>query len=291
MASISELIRDKSSRDQAWLEARRAERENLSGMRDAALEEITSNPDKYQKYLDLQGDNIRCSVGNVALTMFQMPEATRIGGTDFWHKQGRRVRDDAMQEGAKIFVQQGEGKKKRYLMGDYYDISQTTGKPMPSQMLLAESGHRMEAALAAVMNYSPVPLEENSEISGPAYYDDARLTLSISPEYKDAEIFAALATEITYARIHDRGRNSDFDRASYKLDAESVGYLLCRRFGVECPPPDTKELVFLYEGCEPTDRCELLDRVRKTAMNIGDGVDRAIQPRQQERSRRGYGSR
>ena len=33
--------------------------------------------------LTWQADNIRCSVGNVALTMYQLSGATRIGSTDF----------------------------------------------------------------------------------------------------------------------------------------------------------------------------------------------------------------
>ena len=58
--NISDLIKNKSARDQAWLEERRAERGNLSEMRDTALEEITTNPEAYQKYLDLQANNISC---------------------------------------------------------------------------------------------------------------------------------------------------------------------------------------------------------------------------------------
>lgn len=291
MASISDLIKNKSSQDQARVEQRRAERESLSGMRDAALEDITSKPEQYQRYLTLQGDNIRCSVGNVALTMFQMDGATKIGSIDFWHDQGRYVREESMRSGAKVFVPPRNPQRRGYLMGDYYDISQTTGKPMKEQATLTENSGRMETALATLMNFSPVPIEENSEINGPAYYDDARLTLSINPDYGDTEIFAALATEITYARIHDRGRNSDFERQTYKLDAESVGYLVCRRFGVEGPTPDTGELGKLYEGYEPADRGEALEQLRQTARNFGDGIDRAIQPRQQERGHKRYASR
>ena len=61
--SISDLIKNKSATDQARVESLRAERDNLSEMRDAALEEITTDPELYQKFLDLQGDNISCSAG------------------------------------------------------------------------------------------------------------------------------------------------------------------------------------------------------------------------------------
>ena len=106
------------------------ERESLSAMRDGSLAMITSSPEHYQQYLDLQADNIHCSVGNVALTMYQLPGATRIGSTDFWHQQGRYVMDTAMNSGAKVFVPPRDPKRRGYFMGNYYDISQTTGKPM-----------------------------------------------------------------------------------------------------------------------------------------------------------------
>ena len=104
MPSISEILKGKTARDEARVTELRAERESLSYMRDGALEEITTKPDRYRQYLTLQADNIRCSVGNVALTLTQMPEATRIGTTGFWHDQGRYVLGEAMNDGAKVYV-------------------------------------------------------------------------------------------------------------------------------------------------------------------------------------------
>ena len=43
--SISDLIKSKSVSDQARVESLRAERGNLSDLRDAALEEITTRPE------------------------------------------------------------------------------------------------------------------------------------------------------------------------------------------------------------------------------------------------------
>ena len=81
MPSISDIIKNKTTRDQARTEQRQMERENLSAMRDGSLSLITSSPEHYRQYLDLQADNIHCSVGNVALTMAQLQGATRIGTT------------------------------------------------------------------------------------------------------------------------------------------------------------------------------------------------------------------
>ena len=262
MPSISDILKGKATRDEARTAELRAERENLSLMRDGALEEITTKPDRYRQYLTLQADNIRCSVGNVALTMVQLPEATRIGTTDFWHDQGRYVLDEAMNSGAKVYVPPRDPKRRGYFMGNYYDVSQTSGKPLREPEALTDKSPRMMAALTALMAQSPVA------------------------------VFAALATEIAYARAHERGYNKGFKRELYKLDAESVGYMVCRRFGVECSPPDAKYVNILYDGYPAVNRGEALEQVRGTARKIGDGLDQSLNPRQQERkTSRQYGRR
>ena len=84
MISIRDLIEKTTSQSEQQREVRQAERTNLSQMRDAAFEVV-----------------IRCSAGNVALTLIQLPDASRIGSIDYWHSVGRYVQDEAMQNGAR----------------------------------------------------------------------------------------------------------------------------------------------------------------------------------------------
>ena len=79
MANLEEIIAEKTQQDTQWREQRQADRENIVAMQDAGIVEITSNPEMYVKYLDMQGDNPAYSVGNIALVMFQDPEATVFG--------------------------------------------------------------------------------------------------------------------------------------------------------------------------------------------------------------------
>ena len=260
------------------------ERESLSAMRDGSLSMITSSPEHYQQYLDLQADNIHCSVGNVALTMAQLQGATKIGTTSYWHSLGRYVRDDAINAGATVFVPPRNKQYRGYFMGSYYDVSQTTGKPLPDPVPLEGKGPRMEAALAALMDQSPVTVAESKEIEAPAFYDPERLTIFINPDYSHAAVFAALAAEIPLARAHDRGYNGNFKREFYALDAQSAGYMVCRRFGVECPVPDmAAHVAGCYDGLPASIRGEMLEKVRDAARNMGNGIEQAISPRQQER--------
>jgi len=291
LANISDIIKGRADRDQARTEQLRADRESLSILRNNALEQITTSPEHYQQYLVLQSDNIQCSVGNVALTMFQLEGATKIGSTDYWHQQGRYVQDEAINSGAKVFVPPRNPNRRGYFMGSYYDISQTSGKPMSGPAPLTNGSPRMEVALSALTDQTPVTIAVDKEISTPAYYNEADFTIYINPDHTDTEIFTALATEIAYARAHDRGYNRGYKREVYKLDSESVGFMVCRRCGVACEPPDARIVRILYDGYEPTSRGEALEKLRNTARNIGDGIDQRLNPRQQERSNRRHGTR
>ena len=238
MASLSEILNSKAEMKQQRTESRRAEREQLSQMRDGALMAITTNPDLYARFLVLQADNLGLSAGNIALALSQMVEPTKIGTTDFWHKQGRYVMDEEMNKGAAVFVPPRNQNFRGYLMGSYYDVSQTTGRPMKEPEPLAEGSERLNAAFAALLDTAPVGFIENTGLNVPVRYNERECILEINTEYSTGQVFAALATEISFARLHDRGMNRDYDRGAFQLNAESVGFMVCRRFGVDCPLPD-----------------------------------------------------
>lgn len=282
MPSLSEILKNKTDSNHQRTESRRAERESLSEMRAGALTTITTKPELYEKFLTLQADNISMSAGNVALAIFQFVNPTKIGTTDFWHKQGRYVRDEEMSKGAKVFVPPRNSNFRGYLMGEYYDVSQTSGRPLKESVPLADGSERMNTAFSALLDAAPVGFAENTKLDAPARYNERDCVLEINTEYSAGQVFAALATEISYARLHDRGMNRDYDRESFRLTAESVGFMVCRRFGVDCPVPDTAGVEKFYNYYTPDERGKSLDLMRQTARNMGDTVERSIQPRQQE---------
>lgn len=286
MRNISELIRQTSEESTARTAERQAARANLSAMRVAVLDEITANPEQYQRFLDLLGDNIRCSPGNIALTLAQFTNPTQVGSLDYWHSLGRQVTPEEINKGAAVFVPPKNPSHRGYFMGSYYDVSQTTGRPLKEPTTLEDGSPRMETALKALMKSASVPLREEENLGCPAYYDPEKLEIAIDPSYNDGEIFAALATELALSFAHNKGYNREFSREVYQLDAESVGYLVCRRFGVECPKPKADNLALNYDGYETEDKEKALNHLCQTARNMGDRIDKAIQPRQQEQSRK-----
>ncbi len=196
------------------------------------------------------------------------------------------MRDDAINNGAKVFSSQQQTRK-WYPIGDYYDVSQTTGRELKPPAMLTQDNPQTSKALAVLMNYSPVPFIEDKSLAIPALYNEQNMSIAVNPACGELEVFAALSDEIGYARIHNKGRNQYFDRETCMLDAESMGYMLCRRFGVDHPQPNANalnQLALLYEGYEPHDRGEALDSLRNMARNISDSIEKTIHPVKHERT-------
>lgn len=279
MANLEKLIQDKTAADDQWKKTRQAERDNTAAMRDAGIEEITTRPEAYARYLELQGDNPTYSAGNIALVMFGMEGATQIGTRDRWRALGRRVKEDEMENGVKIFARAPQPAK-GYILTDAYDISQTQGKPV-KEIGLRDDSPQMEAALSTLLNYSPVPIQTDRTLDAPAFYDEANLTLYVNPDFPDSEAFPAIAAEVAQARLHNKGFNKFYSREESKLDAESVSFILCRHFHIPRERPDTSQVAQLYEGWETAERTEALDKIHDMSKKIGRSIENSIAPERQ----------
>lgn len=251
-------------------------------MQDAGIMEIATNPEAYARYLSMQGDNPMYSAGNIALAMIQDPQATQIATADRWRTQNRSVMEAERDNGIQIFTRSPLGKG--YSLAYAYDISQTTGRDL-KRTELKNGTASMETALATLMNFSVVPVVVDSELTVPAYYDSTNKELAIQPASPDNEAFAAIATEIAQARFHKAATaaNAPYSREESELDAESVSYILCRRFGIDRDTPDLSNLGELYEGWDAQDVRQALSSIQEMSKQIGGAIERDTAPRQHGR--------
>ena len=278
MADLGKLINDKTAADTQWREQRQAEREAAASLRDESVVEITTTPEAYARYLDMQGDNPGYSAGNIALMMKQGPE----GGTIFftrerWKAQDRFVLDDQQDKGAKIFVRTPSGRG--YTLADAFDVTQTQGRAIQMPHL-EDNTPGMEAALSALMKFSPVQLAVNHDLTTPAYYDQHHMLVAVNPSFSDSEAFGAIAAEIAQARYHDRGFNREYSREECELNARSVAYILCRRFGVSQEQPDLSRLAERFQGWPAQDRQNVLNGIQDLSKRIGRAIEQSIAPPQ-----------
>lgn len=244
-------------------------------MQDAGIVEIASNPEAYVKYLELQGDNPAYSPGNIALVMFQRPDATQFGTREKWKSLGRSVKDSEAGKSFQIFSRGTFGKG--YVLAPAYDISQTYGREIKAERL--ENGSpEMEKALATVLNYSVAPVVIDEGMDCPAYYDAEKMELAVNPGFPDNEAFAAIAAEVAHARMHAKGVNAYYTRAECDLDAQSISCILCRRFGVGRDMPDLSRLGELYGGWTVPEVRQALNSVQDMSKKMVKSIERNIAP-------------
>lgn len=280
MANLADIVSRKQSRDEEWKAQRQADRDNAVAMQDTAVSQIAQHPEAYAAYLDCQGDNLMYSVGNIALALFQKPEVTRFGTAERWKSLGRTVLESEKPKGFQIFARSSFGRG--YQLTDAYDISQTQGREMP-QVAVRPGSPEMEKAMETVLNYAAAPVVLDEDLDVPAFYDQDRLELAINPSYPDEEAFAAIAAEVAHSRFHDKGRNPHYDREESNLDAQSVSYILCRRYGIRRETPDLSQLKELYDGWSPEEVRRVLDSVQGLCKQMGNSIDRNLEPKQHTR--------
>lgn len=247
MADLKQIVSRKAENDTKWREQQQAERENTVAMQDAGITEITTTPEAYARYLEMQGDNPTYSAGNIALVMFGQPQATIFATRDRWKTLNRFVMEAEKGKGTKIFARSPMGRG--YTLADAYDISQTQGREI-KQTVLRDDTKDMETALSTVLNYAVVPVVIDEDCPWPRSTTSAT-ELAVNPTFPGREAFAAIAAEVAHSRLHAKGAFPGYDRDECDLDAQSVSYILCRRFGIERPMPDMSPPAGTLRGLGP----------------------------------------
>lgn len=278
MANLEQIVTLKAENDTKWREQQQADRENTVAMQDAGVVEITSNPEFYARYLEMQGDNPTYSAGNIALVMAAMPQATVFGTRDRWKSLNRSVMESEKAKGVKIFARSPMGRG--YSLADAYDVTQTQGRDV-KKTVLQDNTKEMEKALTTVLNYAVVPVVIDRELTVPAFYDHRTLELAINPDFPDSEAFAAITAEVAQTRFHAKGANPGYVRAECELDAQSISYILCRRYGIERPAPDMTQLSELYEGWDPQERRHALDNIQNVSKLMGRSIEKSLETEKQ----------
>lgn len=203
-----------------------------------------------------------------------MEKATVFGTRDRWQSLGRTVLPEEQDHGVKIFAR--DARTKAYSLTDAYDVSQTQGKDLKHRALREDSAE-MSSALQTLLNYSKAEPAVDRGLDAPAFLDEDKRELAINPNYTDPEAFASIAAEVALTRYHDKGYNRDYSWARYELDAQSVSYILCRRYGVEPKQPNLERLGERFAGMDMDECKSVLDKIQDMSKQIGRSIDLNIE--------------
>lgn len=267
--------------------------------------------EKYKEYLCTMSKFYNYSFRNTVLIAMQRPDATYVAGYNSWKKNfDRQVK--AQEHGIKILapapykVQREQTKldpvtQKPVLDADgkpvkevvetthpafkvvtVFDVSQTEGKELPEITVneLTGSVENYAAFFEALKQESPVPISfENIPNGAKGFYSHVEARIAIQEGMSEVQTVKTAIHEIAHAKLHVVGPDDKVapgekkDRRTKEVEAESVAYTVCQRFGIE-----TSDYSFGYVAGWSSDKDvkELkgsLETIKRTAAEMIESID------------------
>ena len=269
-----------------WREKKQAEKEAVYQMIDSTAAEIAADGAKFKAFLDTQARMDRYSASNALLIYKQFPKATQVKDFGDWAEEKVSIK-----KGEKSFsiLEPVEYAKSdgtagiSYNVKKVFDVSQTNGK-----QTAAPTANRDPQALVAVMiDTAPVSVEVAAELPHPqmgAFYDNEKQTLFIKKDIGDSvALCQCVAQELGHAQL---SVDSDsYSRRDTGFQAMCIGYMLCKKYGVETKNFAIDRIPEEWKSKEPKEIRAELSKIR-TAMNeIYSRVSEELYRQKQERSK------
>lgn len=159
-----------------------------------------------------------------------------------------------------------------------FDVSQTSGKPLPTLATLLDSTvDKYEQLKSILMEVSPVPVEFKA-IEGGAngYYSPGGKKIVVKEDLPELQTIKTLIHEIAHASLGHGGKEDKWDRETHEVQAESVAYWVSQMLEL-----DTAEYSFGYiSGWSKTKEVpelkEHLELIKQTADTLSCAIEKKI---------------
>lgn len=250
--------------------------------------------DKFKEMLDTMAKFYRYSYGNMILIMSQRPTATYCGSMKFWNSMGRYVKrgekgikiicpapyiqtvELADNKGRLILDENGKPKTKEELImsfkvGNTFDISQTYGKELNlgCKELVGEGLNTKDffVVMKEIANVNEIKLE-TIENGAKGWFNPIENNIVIKEGMSDLQTTKTVIDETAHSVVFsDDETAKTFNRSQHEIIAESVAYVVCKRFNL-----DTSDYSFNYiNGWAHSNDSEIekcIDCIAQTSTNI-----------------------
>lgn len=270
-----------------WKAMKQQEKDDTFALINDTAKEITADPAKFQAYLDTQSRMNRYSAANAMLIYKQKPEATQLKSFSDWAQDNVRINKG---EKSINIIEPHEYTREDGTTGTgfdvkkVFDVSQTTGgkrQPAPT------ANRDPQKLVVILLDTSPVEIESTDSLPYPnmgAYYNNEKQTLFVKRDIGDSVgLFQCVAQELAHAQL---AINSDkYSRNEEGFKACCIGYMLCKKFGVDATNFNIGAVPSELSGAEPKTIREELEKTRSSMSEIYNRVSDELYRQKQERSK------
>ena len=269
-----------------YVAKKKAEKDAVYQMIDDTATEIVNAPEKFRGYLDTQARMDRYSAANALLIYKQQPQATQLKEFRDWQEDGVKVN-----KGAKSLsiLEPVEYAKKdgstgiAYNVKKVFDVSQTNGR-RPAAPTLDRDPRKL---VAVMLDTAPIDVATVEELPSPnmgAFYRNEDQTLYVKRDIGDSvALCQCVAQELGHAQL--AMSCEAYSRREMGFSAVCVGYMLCRKFGVDTRSFAIEDIPDGLKNKEPKGIRAELSKTRSAMNEIGSRVAEEIYRRRAERSK------
>lgn len=300
------------------VEARREQLKEVTERLEAGVREYMATDVQFKKVLETMAKFHHYSSRNVMLIAMQMPSATHVASYGNWQKKfSRQVMKG--QKGISIIMPAPYKKKTerevtdprtgrpvldadgvpkmeevevtvpRFKVAKVFDISQTSGEPLPELDVpeLTGNAENYRLFMEALSSVSPVPIRYD-DIPGSAkgYYDSRAKEIVVKDGMSQSQTMKTAVHEVSHARLHDRDRMAAQgvmkDQETREIEAESIAYTVLSYYNLDSSGYSIPYLASWSGGKDTKTLQASMDTIRITASQIIDEVDTFMKERLRE---------
>ena len=267
--------------------------------------------ERFKEYLRTMSKFYNYSFNNTLLIAMQKPEATYVAGYTSWLRnfdrqvmkgekgikilapapykaQEEREKVDPVTQkpviGAdgKAVTETVEVLRPAFKVVSVFDVSQTDGKELPDIIVdeLKGTVENYEAFFDALRQESPVPISfEDIPGGAKGFFSPVESRIAIQEGMSEIQTVKTAIHEIAHAKLHavnpdeKTAPEDKKDRHTKEVEAESVAYTVCQRYGIETSDYSFGYIAGWSSGKETKELKSSLDTIRKTAAEMIEGID------------------
>lgn len=267
--------------------------------------------ERFKEYLRTMSKFYNYSFNNTLLIAMQKPEATYVAGYTSWQRnfdrqvlkgergikilapapykaQEEREKIDPLTQkpvigtDGKAVTETVEVLRPAFKVVSVFDVSQTDGKELPDIIVdeLKGTVENYEAFFDALKQVSPVPISfEDIPGGAKGFFSPVESRIAIQEGMSEIQTVKIAIHEIAHAKLHavkpdEKTAPEDRkDRHTKEVEAESVAYTVCQRYGIETSDYSFGYIAGWSSGKETKELKSSLDTIRKTAAEMIEGID------------------
>lgn len=254
--------------------------------------------DKFKEYLSCLSKFHNYSLNNTLLILSQNPNATHVAGYNAWKynfnrqvnkgekgliilapvKSKEKVEVEKLDDNGNAIKEEQEIDTIRFKATTVFDISQTSGEPIPSFVNeLKGSSNEVKVIIQTIQQVCKIPIEFLSSKDdrtlargAKGYYSPSSDKIVVNSELEDLHKAKTLIHEYAHSILH---KQTDKEQSQREVEAESLAFVICDHFGL-----DTSEYSFGYIASYANKDYETLHSILENIQKEAHEMIKEIEP-------------